>query len=136
MTNCNKDCCKVGYILYSDEYEGCADAEEQEGETLIKYEAYDAIYGGEYGHINYALASYCVYMGHIECLRNIYNNTDMQWHADLADCAIEKDNLECLKFIVEVMGDVTIDSKEKNVGKNCEEYFKNLKNKNIKKHRE
>jgi len=128
MTNCNKGCYEVGVILFGDE-----DAEENQKDELSKYEAYEQICSGEYGHINYALAAYCVDKGHIECLKKIYKNTDMMWHSDLADCAIERDDLECLNFIVEVMGDVKICSKK--VGVNCKEYVGKLKTKNVKKHR-
>jgi hypothetical protein len=129
MTNCKKGCYEVGVILYSDE-----DAEETQKDELSKYEAYEQIWPGDYGHINYALAAYCVDIGHIECLKKLYTDLDLEWHLDLADCAIEKDNLECLKFIVEVMGDVKICSKNKNVRKNCKEYVKQLKINNARKH--
>ena len=64
MTNCNKGCYEVGVILFGDE-----DAEENQKDELSKYEAYEQICSGEYGHINYALAAYCVDKGHIECLK-------------------------------------------------------------------
>jgi hypothetical protein len=127
MTNCDKGCYEVGCILFSENYDSCCDAEENESVNLSNHEAYNEIVFGEYGHINYALAAYCVKMKHIECLKKIYKNTDMLWHSDLADCAIEEDDLECLKFIVEVMGDVEIYSKH--IGINCKEYVEKLGNK-------
>lgn len=133
MSDCDKGCYDVGIILFNTE-RGPSFAEEKEGHILSRHEAYQKIYGGEYGHINYALATYCVHSGHLDCLKNIYKNTNMMWHADLADVAIEADNLECLKFIVDVMGDVTISSKDKEIKKNCKKYVKNLDNRKIKLH--
>ncbi len=126
MANCDKGCYEVGSILYGEDYEGCEDAEEKQGDILTRYEAYNAIWPGDYGHTNYALASYCVDVGHIECLKKLHGNVELQWHNDLADCVIEKDNLECLKFVVEVMGDVEIKCKDKKLGRNCRKYVRGL----------
>ena len=57
-------------------------------------------------------------------VQKLYYDTDLEWHTDLADCAIEQDNLEALKFIVEKMGRVKISIKEAN--ENCKAYLSYL----------
>ncbi len=131
MANCDKGCYEVGCVLYGGDYEDRDEAEEKGRDILTRYEAYNAIWPGDYGHINYALASYCVYMGHVECLKKLHYNVELQWHSDLADCVIYNDDLECLKFVVEVMGDVNIDCKDDELGVNCRDYVKGLENLNI-----
>ncbi len=126
MANCDKGCYEVGCILYDEEYYGCSDAEEKAGDILTRYEAYNAIWPGDCGHINYALASYCVSIGHIECLKKLHYNVDLQWHSDLADCVIYNDDLECLKFVIEVMGDVNIRTNDDELGVNCRDYVQGL----------
>ena len=55
------------------------------------------------------------------------------YHSDLAIIAIEHDNFECLQYIVEHLGDVTLDIDINNVGENCKEYVKNILCNTIKK---
>ena len=133
---CSKGCYEVGLILFGlkdSDNETNTDFGENEKKNkrkLLKYEAYRKMSDGmKYGFIKYALASYCVDVGHADCLRKIHKNLDVHWHADLADCAIEKDDLECLKVIIEEMGDVKIDVK--NIGDNCREYVQNLDHKKL-----
>lgn len=125
VNHCDKGCCVVGSILYGENYEDIEDAEELEEEILIQHEAYTQIYQEEFGHINYALPSYCVSINHLECLKTISLEPNFMYHSDLAICAVESDNLECLKFIVEVLGDVQLEFVE--VGPNCEKYVKTIK---------
>ncbi len=131
MINCNKGCYEVGHILFGGEYEDRDEAEEKANDILHTYDAYESIWALDYGHMNYALAAYCVDVGHIECLKKLHSNVDLQWHSDLADCVIEKDNLECLKFVVEVMKGVNIESNDKALGNNCRDYVKGLDSKSL-----
>ena len=77
--------------------------------TVFETEVYNEIYENPFGHINYALTSYCVENNHLNCLKNLYENlTYLQWHNDLAIVALENNNPDCLKYIVETMGDVRV----------------------------
>jgi hypothetical protein len=128
---CTKGCYDVGIILFNKDGEYDFDENEKKYEkNLSKYEAYNKMSDGMiYGDIKYSLAAYCVAIGHSDCLKKLYKNTDIHWHADLADCAIEKDDLECLKVVIEDMGDITIRSQ--NIGKNCRKYIQNLDRKKL-----
>ncbi len=87
----------------------------------------EAVIGYEYGHINYSVASYCVKNGHLNCLKYLHQNTQLQWHNDLAVVAIENSQLLCLKYIVEFMGDYKIYDNYVCSNNECIEYISNLK---------
>jgi hypothetical protein len=82
------------------------------------------------GDINYAVASYTVSHGHLDCLKTLHKDGGLMWHADLAVCAAEAGQLECLKYVLEKMGDVAILEKDfTHVTSNkCIEYLNRNKN--------
>lgn len=128
MNTCLKNCCKVGDILYcmSNEYdmEEIIDMYENE---LQKYDAYIEMQEIG-GHINYVLPYYCVEIGHVNCLKYISKLPNFMYHNDLAMCAIDNDQLECLQYIVENCPDIyMIESLDDwDIGENCMEYVKEL----------
>lgn len=84
----------------------------------------DAVIGYDYGHINYAVASYCVKNGHISCLRYLHQiNNMLKWHNDIAEVAIENNQLECLKYILYFMGNFLIKSENISVFNECTEFL-------------
>lgn len=123
MENCVYGCCKVGEIFYKNKYND-DDNIENKFDEISKYEAYNAIYSGEFGHENYALPAFCVCNGHLECLKKLHKNKEfkLMWHFDLSNVAIENDNLECLIYILENMGDVDDKFDLNCVGKQCMNY--------------
>ena len=126
---CTNGCCEVGKYVYGENSTFFDDEEDEENNDedieIKHYPAYEA-YFGDYGDNNYALPAYCLEKNHLECLKQISKEPKFMYHGDLAICAIESDNLEFLKFIVECLGDVSIDVKISDVGPNCLEYVKNL----------
>ena len=69
---CDRHCVEVGFILYgANRCEDCCPAEREyrHYKELMNYSSYKAISEEKYGYINYALAAYCVSMGHLECLK-------------------------------------------------------------------
>jgi len=76
-------------------------------DELSDYPCYMAMYDGEYGHENYAAMAYAVHHGHLECLKRLHR-LGADWHGDLAICAQECDQKECLAYILTEMGDVEI----------------------------
>jgi hypothetical protein len=99
--SCDKNCIDVGNILYVYPYN-------KNDAKLIKLEAYKSIVNGDFGHINYALAAYCVSNNHIECLKKLHQTVDLEWHNDLAIVALECNNITGLKYIVNEMRNVEI----------------------------
>src|SRR3989338_6638760 len=110
--DCNYKCQRIAEILYgddsSDENDNIYYREDKYSDELDMYEAYKLCKSGNYGHINYALLAFIVKKGHLNCLKKIHKNNNIQWHNDLADLAIEVGNLEILKYIIQEMGDITI----------------------------
>ena len=137
---CSKGCCEVGTYIYGknstffddDDYDN--DNNKDDNNTISHYEAFHALYIG--GHPNYNLPAYCVEIGHIECLKKISKEEDFMYHSDLAIVAIEHDNLECLQYIVEHLGDVKLVNDINDVGENCKEYVKNILCNRIRKNRQ
>ena len=121
---CNKGCVEVAKIV--SEYEDIEEAEENASSELQKYECYNKICEGDYGHITYALLAYCISNGHLDCIKKIRENEDyfFAYHADSADVAIENNNIEMLKYIVEELGDVTISTAHMN--NECKKYIDSL----------
>lgn len=117
---CVKNCCKVGAILYGDSELDITDI------ILDEYEAFNEMFN-YFCNENYALPLYCVAIGHLECLKKISKEPNFMYHADLAVCAIEHDQIECLKFIIEELGDVYIPTKkdEIEIGEKCKDYVIN-----------
>ncbi len=129
---CNSNCYRVAEILYgslSDEdVQDVYDSEEKYHNELKQYEAYNECSNSDYGHINYSLVAYIIKIGHLDCLKKIRKNKDinLQWHAGIADYAIECENLNMLRYIVENMGWVTITKTNGNI-KDIQEYLDTLK---------
>lgn len=126
---CPKGCCEVGRIVYgknSNFFHNDDDDENSEVNysDIEHYEAFDGIYSG--GHPNYRLPAYCVEIGHYECLKTISKEEGFMYHGDMAFVAIEHDNLECLKYIVEELGDVSFNIDIADVGPNCKEYVEQV----------
>ena len=132
MNYCDKQCCKVGaeWHKYECEHENEEDFETDEEDSdypVVDCDSYHAIISGEFGDLNYALAAYCVTVNHVECLQKLHQAKQIVWHDDLAVVAIEADHLECLRYVVEKMGDVTI-KLFLPLGPNCREYVQKLTN--------
>ncbi len=95
--------------------DGCVEVElligyeEKNYNKLTQYECYQKI--DDYGHINYAVMAYATTHGHIDCLKKLHKNGSM-WHTDLAIVAAENDQIECLQYIIEEMGDITYEEKD------------------------
>ena len=127
---CDKNCCLVGKLLYCSEIDDIEEANDEYSDELLKCMSYQEIMEDDYGHINYALAAYCVIKGHNQCLKHLHRNSNFMWHADLATVASENNNIECLKYILEYMGDVhvpTIESETSDKIKNYLEQYNNVK---------
>ena len=128
---CSKGCCKVGEILYDpqdDDNYTVDDIIDNNYNELKKYKAFDEMFEDN-GHQNYLLPYYCVKIGHLDCLKYIAKLPEFMYHSDLADCAIEMDKLDFLKFIVEEIGDIRISKYSfKQLGHNCKEYVMDLTN--------
>lgn len=123
---CSKGCCEVGTYIYGKNSTFFEDEDkDHDNDTIIQYEAFKALYND--GHPHYILPAYCVEIGHIECLKKIAKEEQFMYHSDLAQIAIEHDNLECLQYIVEDLGDVNVDIDINNVGQHCKEYVCNIK---------
>lgn len=106
---CDKGCYETGCILYSDEYNAIIQAEKKNRLKLEQYEAYRAIASGDdFGHINYALPAYCVFIGHNHCLKKLHKTVDLMWHNDLAKHALFVGNIEAYQYIIQEMGDVDV----------------------------
>ena len=110
---CKKGCIDMGRILYNvcrDDIntDTISEIENDKQNELCTLDCYNEIYQNDYGHINYALASYCAEKGHLECLEHLHEDKDIEllWYNDLAIVAFENGNFECLLYIVKVMGDV------------------------------
>ncbi len=126
---CSKGCCKVGQYIYGKdskffEYDSDSDNNNIDGNEISHYEAFDALY--DVGNPLYNLPAYCVEIGHIECLKTISKEEQFMYHADLAMIAVEQDNLECLKYIIEEMGDVKLNLNDQDVGPNCKDYVNDI----------
>jgi hypothetical protein len=91
------------------------------------------------GHVNYALPAYCVEIGHVNCLKKISKEPKFTFHYDLPILAIENDDLEILKFILEDLVhkmkrcykdeclNFFIDNiKDMEIGPNCKLYVQNF----------
>lgn len=89
----------------------------------------DAIVGFDYGHINYAVAAYCVENNHLNCLKTLHKTGRLMWHNHLAMLALEHGNLPVLQYIVENMGDYRID--EPMSDDICAECRKYVESKNV-----
>lgn len=139
MKLCEDECVLVEECLQGNfDITGCTEDEQEELEYIDRwtivdkfssqisgYKCYkEIIEGTSYGHINYCVASYCVQHNHLECLKYLHKNTALQWHNDLAAVACTVGNIECLKYIVECMGDVKITTEDMKyvVSKECIEY--------------
>jgi len=90
--------------------------------------SYQEIMEDDYGHINYALAAYCVIKGHNQCLKHLQRNSNFMWHADLATVTSENNNIECLKYILEYMGDVHVPTIESETSDKIMTFIINLIN--------
>ena len=121
---CSKNCCKVGEIIYWDSDDDIWEIIENNKE-LENYKAFNEVFEDR-GNENYALPEYCVKTGHLDCLKTISKLPNFMYHSDLAICATEYDNLECLKFILEELRDVNIPDLKDINGPNCECYIKNI----------
>ena len=123
--DCDKKCYHVGITLHNTEMLLDKDPDMEIDESEIEgYDAFVAVVSGDFGHTNYALAAYCVTIGHVNCLKQLHTDAILQWHDDLADVAIECDNLECLTYVVAEMGDVTIHPSP--IGPNCKEFVQRM----------
>jgi len=120
---CTKGCCQVGQILYGtlDEDYDLSEIIESKESELEKYAAFHEMFE-DGGDDNYALATYCVRIGHVDCLKTISKLPAIMYHYDLAVCAAEIDNVECLQFILEEMEDVKIPTLD-DAGPNCKTYL-------------
>lgn len=133
---CNKGCYEVGMIYYNiDDETGECDLyenEEKHYDKLSKFAAFHEMGDGIFGHINYQLASYCVSIGHYDCLKKLHRNIpEFMWHSDLGECAIEKNcDVKILQYIIENMGHICIsdDIDVSKINKDCKKYLYNLIN--------
>ena len=79
----------------------------------------------DYSDTNYEQIGRSVQYGHLECLKMLHFMGN-DWHQDIAVVAIENNELECLKYIIENMG--RVNTKEQllqteNISKKCVEYL-------------
>lgn len=104
---CNDGCIEVE-LFFQDEDGTCRSTlEECYYNELNKYKCYQNI--NDYGHLNYAVMNYAASVGHLNCIKYLHKNTDVMWHTGLACVAAENNQLLCLKYIMEEMGDVSLD---------------------------
>lgn len=120
---CSKNCCKVGKIIY-----GSIDSDiiEENITELETYKAFNEMYIDCCGDDNYLLPSYCVSIGHVNCLKQISKEKGFMYHSDLAIVAVENDQLECLKFIIEKLGHVKTEFDMETIGPKCKKYVEKL----------
>ncbi len=112
MNICEKKCCKVGELLYNKEgFDDISDIVDNCIDELEKCEAFVEMQEN-CGDINYILPSYCVEIGHLDCLKYISKLPNFMYHSDLAVCAMEHGQIECVKWIIENMKDVHIPEKD------------------------
>jgi hypothetical protein len=108
FTECTDGCLEVENILQGgdDEEDDCRyTLIEKHREKLSKYKCFREIENDEYGHPNYSVAAYAATNNHLGCLKEL-EKKGVMWHFDLAICAAESGNYECLKYIIEEYGDV------------------------------
>ena len=121
---CNDGCIVVEKLLQGAETDRL-DIIDQNYDKLKQHKCFQEIEDEEYGHINYAVMAYAASSGHLNCIKTLHENTDVMWHTDLAIVAAENNNLDCLQYIIEHMGDVscgTTDFKDVTSLK-CKEYI-------------
>lgn len=107
--HCQFGCFVVEKII-CDEVENSVDTRSEiidaKYDQLKKYKCFQDVEDGEYGHMNYAVIAYAVKHEHIDCPKKIHTELDSMWQSDLAIVATVSDRLDCLKYIMENMGDV------------------------------
>lgn len=138
MVHCSHQCCNAGVALdwYNALLDNLVEDDTRTLETInakmdadmADNDAWDAVWSGDYGHKNYALAAYCVSIGHVDCLAALRQENIIAWHADLAVYAIEANQLDCLRYIVDHMGDVVIHASDVDPSSVCAEYVYSLTN--------
>lgn len=108
-TLCDAGCVPV-YFLMEGEEDGSESDEEVSDDRrkeLQRWPCWAAVTSGEYGHIRYAVASYCVQHGHLACLKYLAEHADwLEYHADLAEVAAREGHEDVLDYILSHMGDV------------------------------
>jgi len=122
-SKCCDGCVEVELILQSNEDISRSTLEYMYTDKLNEYKCYQAL--DQCGHINYAVMSYAAKKGHLDCIKYLHQNTYVMWHNDLAIVAAESDQLECLKYIVEQIGDVSV-SLSCVTSEECIKYIKTL----------
>jgi len=126
--SCNDGCVIVERILQGidSDYDDCDRdyMEKRHSIELTQYECYRQIKDGDYGHMNYAVMAYAAKHGHLDCIKTLFETTEVMWHSDVADVAAENGHLECLKYIVEVMGDVDLHLDKSVKCDKCIQYIK------------
>lgn len=85
---------------------------------------YREITNGNYGHMNYAVATWS-----FKLLKQVHTKYGTSWHTNLAQVAIEFNKLKCLKYIMGHMGDVNCGNsllKMKNISQECKKYIEQI----------
>ncbi len=97
-------------------------------DKLKKYKCFQDIKDYKHGHPNYAVMSYAVQHGHLDCLKKLHKEIDADWHAGLAEIAAEYNRMDCLKYIMENMGRVHCREHilKCSVSLECKEYITNI----------
>lgn len=110
MTNwtCRDGCARVAaaYLShYDDSDENSDNVDVTWTERVRQCECFKAIAGGGYGGFHHAPMTYAAKHGHVQCLKELHGLA-AEWHSDLAIVALKADQLGCLQYVIEHMGNV------------------------------
>ena len=101
--NYNKctDGCLETYLFLSKEKDMSDDQIDSE---ILNTNCYKAIISDDYNNENniYAVMSYAVSQGHIECVKILHTYNAM-WYTNIANIAIESNQFDCFRYIIEKM---------------------------------
>jgi len=126
VEKCKDGCIRVEKILQRDDKYHRSEVAKHQHKRLTKYKCYNEISEENdepYGHINYAVMSYAADNGHLHCIKYLHQRTNVDWHNDLAIVAAKVNQLECLKYIATVMGEVFYNLKNLDCPEECKKYI-------------
>jgi len=110
MPNCDDGCVQLELLLHPKWYDDDCERSSCSESELEKYPCFGEVMDN-CGHHRYAVMSYATKKGHLNCLIRLHK-LGAAWHNDLAMVAVESDQLHCLRYIVEQMGDVAVNKEE------------------------